>query len=401
MKIGLRELLILNVIIIIGLFFTSTNLIPISVLPFIFFLILSPFLFLVGKRISKITFWTFTLFIVSFISLFFYSPQSFFNPSFYRWDGNFFVSYLPLLFLPLLPEKKFNIKKIVFYFLVFGIFSNLTFSLYQFFSGSSPTGLFFATNAFGGFMMIVLSFTFSNYFYSNKNSLNFILLALSLLLLIFSYSRGSILAIFAAIICVIFNRKGNYWITRLSFLFIIAVQGIILFYTYPIYESSPMDAFAFAISDESGEKVSNVFIRIYENWPRGLYMFFQSPIVGTGLGSANDLPHIFTSNEIIQFNQNTIRFYNSAHAHHTFLNVLGELGIIGLILLIMVLKSIYTEITDHRYDMSISIGLEIAFLALIFASFTEHRLFSPSNIFPFILIFLLNYKNYYKNLNAQ
>jgi O-antigen ligase len=296
--------------------------------------------------------------------------------------------------LPLLPENNININKIITIFMIFAILSNLIIVIYQSISGFYVTGLFLATNAFGGFMMIVSSFAFSNFFYSSKNTFNLIILGLAVMLLLMSYSRGSILAIAAAIICVFFKRRGNFFITRFALFFLVCTQAIILYFTYPVYESSPFDAYAFAVSGVNDAKVSNIFIRVYENWPRGLHMFLHSPIFGTGFGSANDLPHILDQNSYMQFNQNNIRIYNSAHAHHTFLHVMGEMGIIGLIILIMLLKSIYHEIIQTGYNMPVSAGLEIAFFALIFASFTEHRLFSPSNVFPFILIFLLNYKNF-------
>lgn len=400
MNLSIRERILLNIVIILGLFFSVTNLIPISVIPFIVFSLLAPFIFVTSLKIPKVSFWTAVFFTISIINILVYSPNSFIDPSFYRWDGNFFVSFLPLLFLPLLPENNINIKKIITIFVIFAILSNLIFVIYQTFFGFTVTGLFLATNAFGGFMMIVLSFAFSNFFYSRKNTFNLIILGLAVMLLLMSYSRGSILAIAAAIICVFFNRRGNFFITRFALLFIVLTQAIILYFTYPVYEASPFDAYAFAISGDEDTKVSNIFIRVYENWPRGLHMFLHSPIFGTGIGSANDLPHILEQNSYIQFNQNSMRIYNSAHAHHTFLHVMGEMGIIGLIILIMLLKSIYFEIIQTRYDMPISVGLEIAFFALIFASFTEHRLFSPSNVFPFVLIFLLNYKNFnmtYKN----
>ena len=113
MNLSIRERILLNIVIILGLFFSVTNLIPISVLPFIVFSLLAPFIFVTSLKIPKVSFWTAVFFTISIINILVYSPNSFIDPSFYRWDGNFFVSFLPLLFLPLLPENNSNIKKII------------------------------------------------------------------------------------------------------------------------------------------------------------------------------------------------------------------------------------------------------------------------------------------------
>ena len=55
-------------------------------------------------------------------------------------------------------------------------------------------------------------------------------------------------------------------------------------------------------------------------------------------------------------------------------------------LLVYFLVCIYRKIIDSSSDPAIQTGLLLGFWTLVFASFTEHRIVTPSNILPFSLM---------------
>jgi len=129
----------------------------------------------------------------------------------------------------------------------------------------------------------------------------------------------------------------------------------------------------------------------------------HSPFVGAGVGAANDMPFKFDSNSLLQNNLGEGRIYSSAHAHNTYLQILGEQGLLGLSIFLIMWSVLYLQISRTQSYSMVRDGLLISFWALTFASFTEHRIPSPSNVFPFVIIFVLFYcanlpkKDLYKN----
>jgi O-antigen ligase len=67
--------------------------------------------------------------------------------------------------------------------------------------------------------------------------------------------------------------------------------------------------------------------------------------------------------------------------------VLAETGIIGLALLVWFLRCIYRFTWQSVEDPALRTALLLSFWTLVFASFTEHRIVTPSNVLPFALLF--------------
>ncbi|CAN5137493.1 hypothetical protein BH23BAC1_BH23BAC1_00780 [soil metagenome] len=403
---------------IIGLYGTMTNLFMISPIPSLISAILVPlilFSIITRRKIPKMVFWLILYFLISFISILIYYPQSFSYFTFYRFDGNFIISYLPLLVLPFFSAN-LNIEKIFKYLLYFVTIINIINLAWYYYVGASPYfGFFTATNAAGGFFSIMASLAFV-YFLRRKTYWNLLLFLLQIVFLIFTTSRGSMFGLSLGIfffLCVKYRK--SYFIT-LSILTIIVVQIYLFFTFYPIYENNfkhlPKDDFYLAVGNYIHNnhgyvdgKTANILIRLYDTWPRGVDTFINSPLVGAGFGSINDIPFKYETvipNLIRINNQDSIQF-SSSHAHHSFLHILGEQGIIGLIVFLMFWISIYKFLLRNGQNPQIRNFLLISFFNLTVMSFTEHRITTPSNALPFVLALGIYYVyvNHQKKLEEE
>lgn len=374
---------------VVGLYSTVTNLIPLSVLPFAWFAMLLPLMLVSATKVPTITAWAMLYYFISISSLLVYDLSALINPSFYRYDGNFLISFMPLLALPMLPRITNDIERALKLFLIYSVAISIFPSIYQFYTSQYSTGLFVATNAFGGFLMTLIALALSWMLTSKRKVGTMFLLLACTGMLALSSSRGSSLGIILGIVAYLAIRSGRKWITIALVSGIVLVQSVILSFTFPLYLDNKDDAYALSVESAESEKEANIYIRAYENWPRGLYLFTQSPIFGTGVGSANDFPLVFDDHSFFQTNLNPDRLYDSAHAHNTYLHILGEQGIIGLLTFLLMWISVYKYIISRRNSIMIRDALLIMFWSLTFASFTEHRIPSPSNVFPFIIIFIL------------
>ena len=376
---------------IIGLFSTVTNLIPLSVLPFAWLALLLPLSIASKTKITKITAWAILYYFVSLTSLLIYDPSALINWSFYRYDGNFLISFLPLLLLPTIPHLKIKIESIVKKFVLFSVVASLPPSVYQFISVGYSSGLFVAHNAFGGFLMSLIAFSFSWLIFSKFKLGPFIVLLLSVGLLILSASRGSLLGIALGIISYLSIRYSRKWLIAIMISVFVITQFVILVVTYPIYLENKDTAYNLAVESADSAQEANIYIRAYENWPRGIYLFSKSPLFGTGVGSANDFPLKFDDDLLIQMNSSNERNYDSAHAHNTYIHILGEQGAVGLFIFLLMWSSIHRYLQKRTSMPMIRDTLIILFWSLTFSSFTEHRIPSPSNAFPFIILFAMYY----------
>ena len=140
-----------------SLFATITNLMPLSVIGFMWIALLLPFIFFGALRLPRLTFWGFVYYLISIISLCIYDPNAIINPEFYRYDGNFFISFMPILLLPIAPYLDIDLESWVKRYLIFSTLISVIVASYQFIEGVPLSGLFVAINAFGGFLMILMS----------------------------------------------------------------------------------------------------------------------------------------------------------------------------------------------------------------------------------------------------
>lgn len=383
------------VVLLTGVYATATNLIPISVLPFVVMAVLALYLFpnmLAGKitRLPMVTFWAIIYYAISIVGVLVYEPTSLLAPEFYRYDGNFLITFIPLIALPIIKQDRRIANISLTKFAVVAIAINGLGLAYQILFEKPPTGLFLSTNAFGGFLMTAVAI---NYIWCKATRFGIkatCCLVIGCLLMLMSSSRGSILGIIAGIAFFELWRIGLKKLIGLALAAIVAVQTTILCFTYPAYADSPYDRYDYAVSQMSSVKGANIAIRAYENWPRGLYLFIKSPLFGTGVGSANDLPFEFSDSGVL-YNPNKapVRNYNSAHAHHSYLHIAAEQGLVGLGAFLAMWAALYKNLTSNRKSLGIKSVLMIIFWSLTVAGFTEHRLPSPSNTFPFMILFLI------------
>ncbi|MDQ4141047.1 MAG: hypothetical protein M3142_11040, partial [Bacteroidota bacterium] len=261
---------------IIGLIGTVTNLFYISPIPSLFAALSFPIILLYRNNFPAVVFWLFLFFLYVFISTTLYYPISFSNFLFYRYDGNFIISYLPLLVLPFF-SLNFNIDKVFRYFIfITTIISTIVYA-WKGFPLEGFTGLFLATNAAGGFYSIVTSLAVI-YFFERKTYRNLLILGLNVLFLYSTYSRGSVLGIALGALCYYFLHIHKRYLIYLIIFGICSVQLYILFQTYPDYlkyiADGPKANFYENYNDfihrnygVVSTKFNNVLIRMYQTWP--------------------------------------------------------------------------------------------------------------------------------------
>lgn len=396
---------------IISLFFTTTNFVPISALISLT-IVVFPFLFFTKNKKNDLTIVLFILFVYLAINLILYNYNSLFNYDFYRRDGNIFITYAPLLVLPLLCFK-INTKKILDLFLpIITIINLITMIIFFIFRKTAEYFfLFYAHNAAGGFLTTIICITLGMYI-EKKDKKYLMYTIINIIGLVLTDSRGSMIGLVIAIICFVLNKK-----TRIKVWDIIAFMMIILvlFITMVMiinfmgetvlldngqnfelpekFKDTSVDSLISIIG-----RSHTIVNRVFYLWPRAIKLFTISPIYGTGFGSFNDIPYDF--NKLFLFNNSNNIINSDSHAHNSYFHILAETGIIGFGLLIMFIYIIRKNILNITIHIGIKYGLYITWLSIIFSSFTEHRITTPSQLLPFVIIlgFMLMEENY-KNKN--
>ena len=336
---------------------------------------------------------------LSLISTWIYSPQALSNPGFYRYDGNLLITYEPLLVLPWLPTLPKSSGKILRNFVRWSCSVSLIALVLLKLAGNAEwqKGLFNSTNGFGGFLMIVACLAVG-WFAADRNTKvepGFWVIV-STGMIIAAKSRGSLLGVGLSILLLPLLQAWGARSFKAGILLIAAlitsIQLVLIAPAVQTYSGGAHEAaLADAFHESDGTKDANILIRVYENWPRGIYLFLKSPLLGTGYGSANDFPFSFEHNgpSLLQLNQTREYTFSDAHAHHTYFHILGEQGLIGLLVFLLFWGEILNTLIRSKGEHSVRLGLCLAWVALTFASFTEHRIPSPSNAFPFVLMICL------------
>lgn len=380
------------IVCLISLFFSFTNVVPLSVLASTL-LVFVPLIVINKSKVNKVFFSLLLLLTYFSINTICYYPSSFIEWEFYRRDGNVFVSYAPLLVLSLL-QLDIDLRKIFQWFIYISTFINGLFLTIYFYTGNTilfaEEGiyhlLFEAHNAAGGFLMILASISLGKYLDSKKKT-DLLIFIINFIGLYETYSRGSLLAFIVAIFLYYIFKCGY----EKSFIYVfILFQSIVYGWLYNNAADGFLNETLFTvdfIESDFTERGGTIINRGFYLWPRAIYLFLQSPIFGTGFGSFNDLPYTFEGFFI--FFKNVVSSgniaYSDFHAHNTFLHVLGETGVVGLGLLIYFL-SICNDFLKKIPDKMIFSGLYIAFWSSIFSAATEHRLFTPSQMSPFMIL---------------
>jgi len=381
--------------IVLSLWASINNVIPLSVI----FVALTPFSLYAALRnrsLPTVVIATFAVYAYFILSTLLYWPDSFLEPDYYRRDGNVFVSFMPILVCGTVVMR-LNVEKVVKHFVVWASLVNIVFMGIFFLTGGTiffeEEGiyhfLFEAHNAAGGCLSIICALSLGFYFGGRKTYLWLFFNITNMLGLYLTYSRGSILAILASIF-VVLVMKERFAKTMVG----LTAAGIIcvLVYTYPLWIQSgrPNGWEDVGALEGLASSDANVLDRALYLWPRAVDLFLQSPFLGTGFGSFNDLPYHFEGIPyVFSYNVPAITSFSSAHAHNTYLHLLAETGLLGLGLFVWMLREIRRDI-DSFEPRSIRLGLQLSFWVAIYASFTEHRLVTPSQMLPFMIIFGLS-----------
>ena len=406
--------LFLPALAIVSLFASTTNLIALSaVFPALMLLYVPAlyFLYIRNKQITilelaqqhHVTLFALFFYIISFASILLYDPQALSHFHFYRYDGNFIISYALFLVLPF-SRHSLNLNKIILIFILFATLIHFPLWIDFVLHHSSPYfhPLFHSTNAAGGFFALLLSLLIpfiSNQWYQKEKKKSFYsLLLLSVLLYIYLFytsSRGSMLGLMAGLLSWLAIKKQKTIIIKMMFIIIVMIQAFLIVKFYPLYQQkiSYISYQNIRHQHYENKKEENIYHRLLNDWPRAIDAFFRSPVVGYGFGSINDLPYENgnTSCYLFCFNSNKHITYSDAHAHHSYLHVLGEQGIIGLFFLILFWYHLYDYLSKQNKLPLLKDGLMLMYWTIIFSSFTEHRITTPSMLIPFSIVFWLYY----------
>lgn len=377
----------------IALSFSFTNFIYVSILP-IFLLPLAIILIFYRKMVLPkyiATFILLTIYIV--ISTIFYDPLSFSEFEFYRRDGNFFITYGIFFTISMLgcardPRRDLKIPLIIVMIasIIGFIFGHNEGGLVHFF-------LFEAHNAAGGFYGVMTALCLGFYLV-NKSKFYMFSSFLFFFCLLMSDSRGTLLAL---ILTLLYYFTLNFRRPLTIFLIFIFSQFIIVAWSYPIWIRSGKfisdeATFDGAVSLSGIERGGTVIDRVLYLWPRAVDNFINSPLLGMGFGSYDDLKYQylsilpFFSIKIDQFVRHT-----DGHAHNSYLMILAELGIFGFLLYLLFFILLYIEIDKiNSWAPDLSLALKFGLWVCLISSATEHRLTTPSQMIPFLILLALS-----------
>jgi O-antigen ligase len=384
------------VILVIGLFFTVTNHVYVSAVPSLFFLITLVPMFVIRpvSTISRITLYTLLFYLVSILSVLLYRPASLVDFNFYRYDANFIISYAPFLYLPFLCHRQ-DINQLFRVFIYSAVAINIPAYIYFFFIWNPYyMTLYSATNAAGGFYSIICALLIA-LLVNDRKWIHAAALLFMFILLLETTSRGSLLGLTGGFFIWWLWRKGLRYAGIMVIGSIILVQVVLIanFYSYYKVDTTTDEYARMSDGEYFNTKQTNIYQRLLREWPRGVDLFLRSPLVGYGFGSLNDRPYHDKGlvPGVIERNDSNNVIFNAAHAHHSYLHILGEQGLLGLLLIIGIWSTIYRFLVRTNGIPWIRDGLIISFWSIILASFTEHRITAPAMILPFSMMFLLYY----------
>ncbi|MDD4026963.1 MAG: O-antigen ligase family protein [Candidatus Shapirobacteria bacterium] len=271
------------------------------------------------------------------------------KPILYLFRLTFLLSFF--IFPPKIEEK---IKKIFY----LAIFSNIIFGLIQYLIWPNFTyfkalnwdpHLYRLVSTFFDptFTALIYLFLIIVVFLNKKFPLRKIVLAISYLALVLTYSRSSYLSFLVAFTFIAYQKR-SLKIFFLSFLLIISTIFLL-----PRFEGEGTKL----------ERTSSISAKI-ENYKEGFNLFLKAPIVGHGYNN------LFYVRQID--NQNS-------HANSGFdgslMTVLTTSGICGLILFVLGLKKIFIRG---------SLVIKTILISVLF-----HSLFANSLLYPWVLLFFI------------
>ncbi len=343
-------------------------------------------------------------------------PSQLVSFDFFRRDGNFFISYAPLIVL-ICSAIKFDVWKVIKNFIYISTIANII-GIFIYFTKSTylEYALFFtAHNAAGGFLGIVIIFNFALLCFKKNKWLPLLCLLINAFGLFLTDSRGSILPLLISFVFLLIFRKTRlkkidifinvcfFFVLFLFVLYVTAIRGsdtlvnMDLYFFPPEFKGGLIEKILASIG-RSGTIVN----RLYYLYPKALYMFGLSPIVGTGMGTYNDINFNFVGvQNFVCLNISSVVENNSSHAHNSFFHIMAENGIVGLVAIVCMLfylRKYAISLKNRNLSNALFLGVNY----VIMTSFFEHRLFTPAEILPIVYIvgIIISTENY-KLKNAK
>ncbi|KVH78812.1 polymerase [Burkholderia ubonensis] len=383
----------------IALYFSVTNLVPISAIGF------APIVFCWWRFFGR-TYPDFIGPLVAFsayalISTLIYDPVSLIEYDFYRYDGNFFVSYAPI-FAGCAYTHRWDLNKTLKWFFVSAVLVNLPYyfwylaqnGLLSIFIHPADTfgSYFIARNAAGGFLAMLFCLGVACYV-NDRSRVLLALLVMNFLMLVSTYSRGSMVGVGMMLLYLILGRRR--WILALMIsIFIAASIAIAIHYTNPNINYM---GYAFTINDPN-PKAGNLQVRYEWLWPRALAYFMRSPIVGLGFGSFDDqIPQVINYFGLFGRPVGAVTVHSDSHAHNSYMSFLAELGIVGLFLFIRFYWALISwcqrgaafALENGRFNFVAFQFVELSAVCVLAMATSEHRLTTPSNVLILSLVISL------------
>lgn len=383
----------------ISMYFTVTSKIPLSPISSLAGALLLPIGLLTRKKIFKFELLIILFLIYVFLSTLFFDPNAFLEFSYYRYDGNIWISYLPLFVFSFL-NLNFS-ESIIKSFVKFVFFTYSLVFIYWLLTKHCPIssicsfpGLYEARNATGGFLSIVTTISFILW-QNGYKKFKYVTLLL-LIMLVLTFSRGSLLGLAASVFLIIILYKKNIILDKFIFisLFLLTIGVALFFYDSQKEYYNEAEVLSDVISSGTSTKSANILIRSAYLWPKSIDMISKNPIFGNGFSSFNDYG----------FDISNGQYFGSNHAHHTYLHFLAELGIVGLVIYLLFLLSFRKFWIKYRLkNKIIADSSYFSLLTVVFASFTEHRLTTPASmiIVSVLISLFVSYVRFNKNDSSK
>jgi O-antigen ligase len=306
-----------------------------------------------------------------------------------RYDSNILYSAIPLF---VLGSGDFNLRRLdrwIRNIVIWGAVAYVALPLV----GFQP---YESHNAAGGFFMVLLAYLVGRAIVAGFAG-RWAAIAIGAIALVLTDSRGSIIAILAA---VAYDWSSRRW-PRLSRALLLAFVAVLIcglavaYYVWQemgapiVYDYSEFSSVSDQLPTDMmslGERPGTIMHRLFLLYPMAIDMFLQSPIVGIGFSRFDDFPVQISGIPGVLAMNTATPIHSNLHAHNSFLHIAAENGIVGLALLFLTIRAIYRTFASRELYTPVAMILG----SLLFASLTEHRLTTPSQAAPaFVIVGLL------------
>ena len=314
------------------------------------------------------------------------------SPSAIRYDANVFYSFLPLFVLGTGAMKLSTLDVWIRASMFFGALAYLALDVVI------GRGAFTSHNAMGGYYMVLVSYLFARSIDTGWWR-NLPAIVVGLVMLWLSASRGSVLGL-AGVLAIYVGWRMMPRLTLLGLALLPVVFFLALDFAYDFWVANKsiylhsignFSEHADAVSDYGealGSRSATVLHRAFFIYPMALDMFYQSPVFGLGFTRFDDYPmRVVELVPGVSVNFTAEVRHSDLHAHNSYLHVLAEGGLVGLTLLLAMIAQVFRAFRRHG-DLFRLVAFTVG--SLLVASFTEHRLTTPSQAAPaFVIVALL------------